>query len=114
MHLNEALQAIRWEAPSPSAIRPPTDPGRRGNLRQELFRGRHFRLSRLELGEPLKLSSDGRSFQALFANRGGLQVTGGGVPVMLHQATSCLLPAGLREALLEPASSGATVLVITI
>jgi mannose-6-phosphate isomerase len=102
LHLAQALETIRWNDP-PAEVARPRLVGQRGrNARWEILAGAHFHVERLALGEAAREEHDGRSFHALFVERGRIDVLGGGETLTLEPGESGLIPAGLSEYCLQP------------
>jgi len=114
LHLAQALETIRWGHVPVYVARPRRIEERGKNSRWDILSGLHFHVGRLELGEASTETHDGRSFHALFVERGGIEVLGGGETLALATGESGLIPAGLSEYSLRPAAGPASVIVISL
>jgi mannose-6-phosphate isomerase len=114
LHLAAALETIRWNDPPAETVHARLAWQRGMNARWEILAGDFFRVARLVVGEELLVTSDARSFQALFVESGSVVVRGGGAEMALERGASALLPAGLAECLLRPDGGPAGVVVTTL
>jgi mannose-6-phosphate isomerase len=103
LHLAQALETIRWNHTPAYVARPRRIEQRGRNTLWEILSGIHFHVGRLELAEVSRETHDGRSFHALFVERGRIDVFGGGETLTLESGESGLIPAGLGEYCLQPA-----------
>ena len=72
------------------------------NTRTMVLACRHFALERLDLKEPYWLAGDGRRFRVLTLIAGRLRIVAGEGVETLDAGQSCLIPAELTAARLEP------------
>ena len=114
LHIQQAFQVIDPSLPEPRMLRPPPAPQDGANHWTPVYAGRHFRVQRLDLRRPARVTMDGASFHALFEVAGRTAVSADGVIVPLDPGTSCLVPAGAEVFELELAGREATVLVTTL
>jgi mannose-6-phosphate isomerase len=80
----------------------PVSLGAGADRRTFVFACRYFALERLDLGEPTTLRPEGERFYVLSCIEGGCHVSGGGEEVVLRPGLTCLVPAEVAEARLEP------------
>lgn len=106
LHLEKALQVIRWEDTGEPKTRPVPRINADGTTSMELVASPYFRLERLDLAGPLTCRHDGRSFHVLFASGMALNVEHAGGSVEVPFGRSCLIPAALREYRLLPLAAG--------
>ena len=114
LHIQQAFQVIDPALPEPRMLRPPPAPAAGANHWTPIYAGRHFRLQRLDLRRPARITMDGSSFHALFVAAGRAAVTSAGSTVALDPGTSCLVPAGAEVFDLEPAGGDVDVLLTTL
>ena len=82
--------------------------------RWEIYTSPYFRMERLTLRGPLDVAPDPATFHALFCAEGAVQLASGESVVALKAGTSCLVPASLPGYQLQPETSEAMVLRITV
>ncbi len=109
LHVEQALQAINWDltgSPVPPAQKPQEiQPGLKIRL---LLDTPHFHVEEWTISGPCDMSHDGSGFRILFPVDGAIRIRTPGQPAMiLQRATTCLMPAILNHAALQPADEGA-------
>jgi mannose-6-phosphate isomerase len=113
LHWKEALQAIRWDVSANPKVQP-REMGRKGsNGFWEVLSCPYFRLERMLLGEALNRENSGPSFEILFLASGKANIRWVGSSEALERGASCLIPAALKNYILEPVDAPAEVLRIT-
>ncbi|MDD5705606.1 MAG: class I mannose-6-phosphate isomerase [Kiritimatiellae bacterium] len=114
LHLDAGLAAIDWslEPPRPQPPPPATANGR--NRWRNLVASPYFQLRRLHLDTEATLTPRGRSFWALFTERGTVEVTVGTHTELLAAGDSCLIPAAAASCRLRPCDPSTALLVTTI
>lgn len=111
LHLDKALEVIRWNAaPQAPLILPPPEPIN-GNTRQPIHSCPYFRVTRWQLQTPQILDTQQRSFAALFVASGSAHITHNSHHETLPCGTSCLVPAATGTYQLSPGPNGASILL---
>ena len=113
LHLKEALQVIRWDVSANPKVQPRELESHGTNRFWEVLRCPYFRLERMMLGEALNRENSGSSFEILFLTSEKANIRWGGSSETLERGASCLIPAALKNYILEPADAPAEVLRIT-
>ncbi len=116
LHIEDGLLAINWHSPpvTPRQLTPAAA-STTTNRRWVAPENPVFRLEKLALSVPEPLASDGVSFRVLFVEAGAaILLSAGCHDETLHMGDSCLLPAALENAILQPAPGGASLLITTL
>ena len=114
LHLEQALQVIRWNDGAPVKTDPHPSTDATGNTGTELVTCPYFRLERLEFNSPLVVEHDGTGFQALFTSTNPVEVMTAAGTVTVGRGRTCLIPAALNRYTLRPLSGRAEVLRISL
>jgi mannose-6-phosphate isomerase len=112
LHLEQALQVIRWQDNAPAAVEPRRLDTPGPNVCSELMQSPHFRAFRLDLTEPEHTLNDGTSFHVLFMVEGRAEVRAAVGAESIDPGASCLMPAALGAYELAPVGGAASVIRI--
>lgn len=106
LHVEKALEAIRWEDDGPEARIVPW-PGRlpSGRATEQLHDGPYFRVERGDLAGPEEFPENPRTFEAWFLETGRAALSWAGGALRLTAGRTALVPAGLPWRL-EPETAG--------
>ena len=110
LHLEKGLATIDWMLPAPK----PRHTGVGLVSDAAVVTCRFFCLKKLLLREDRNVTMDGRSFHAMFVEKGGAILCCGGECVRLAQGSSCLVPAAAGAYTLKPDGASAIVLRTTL
>lgn len=110
LHLEKGLATIDWSLPAPK----PRHTGVGLVSDASVVTCRFFCLKKLLLREERNVAMDGRSFHALFVEKGGATVRCGCECVRLAAGSSCLVPASAGAYALKPEGASAVVLRTTL
>ena len=112
LHWKEALRVICWDASAPHKIQPHERGSRGTNRLEEVLRCPYFQMERMMLNEALNWEKTRAGFEILFAASGGIMIRETGSSATLERGASCLIPASLKNYILEPTDTPAEVLRI--
>ena len=96
LHLEAALKTIRWDDDADPIISPQTHVSTEGISHQEWMLSRHFRLEKISFSVPVPVSLSGKTFHALFVEKGSGFIEWEGGREELNAGESLLVPAGLK------------------
>ncbi len=94
LHLEQALASIRWDDAGP-AVLPPLAGAGDAEAWQERLVTSHFRLEQRSFSGALACATRGRSFHAVFVERGEVRVEANGVVAGAAAGTTLLVPAAV-------------------
>lgn len=111
LHVDQAIQVIRWDDAGHPVVAPKQLPGSRGGKRWELYESAYFRMERWRLTDPCREPAAPESFRVLFQAEGSTRLNWGGESLVLPAGASCLIPAAHPAFDLEPLDPGTLVQV---
>jgi mannose-6-phosphate isomerase len=112
-HVEQAMRTIRWDDTSSARIAPGPILEQGANTIRDRIACPCFRVEELNLLEPLAVNHSGNSFHILFVVSGGVRVRGSGPETDLPAGSTALIPAAVRDYLLEPLQENAAVIRIS-
>lgn len=113
LHVEQAIQVIRWDDASPPLAVPRLLEKNDGGERWEILTSPYFRMEQLRLTAPWAWPMDLQTFRVLFVERGSVDVLGPYGTERIQRGTTLLIPAACPELTLTPVSGLARVLVMT-
>jgi mannose-6-phosphate isomerase len=114
LHVEEALQVIRWDDRDPVVLSPRPMPSVAGAALEEIVARRHFRVERMRLNAAIRCANDGSSFHAVFVARGAIGAESKEGAARGAAGTTLLLPAALSEYRLAPEAGPAELLRVSV
>ena len=114
LHGEEALRVIRWDASAHRKTQSHEPDSRGANRFWEVLRCPYFRMERMRLSEVLNRENTGSSFEVLFAASEKIMIRWDRSSESFERGASCLIPASLKNYMLEPIGAPAEVLRITV
>lgn len=115
LHVARAMEVIDWHAPEMSLLTPYAMPSSvPENLRERVLRSDYFTMERWTLRAREPFEADGKSFRAIFAASGSLQLSWCDGSLTVPFGRTCLIPASLGAFSASPAAdspSGTSVML---
>jgi mannose-6-phosphate isomerase len=114
LHVDQALQVIRWKDEAPVKVLPGPSTERPGVKITNLVSCPYFQLERIEFADKFTVRHDGSTFHALFTMDARLEIRTDSSTVQVPQGRTCLIPAALKAYTLAPLKGNDRVLRISI
>ena len=109
LHLEQALQVIKWNDPTPSLTQLTcVEDG--ANSSEQVLACPYFRIIRLRLTDTRNAQNDGSTFHCYFAARGSVRIDCDAGTTIVPHGRSVLLPAALPAYALSPIADDAVLL----
>jgi mannose-6-phosphate isomerase len=114
LHVEQALQTIRWDDAAPALTPTEPAPGEPGCRILPRLLCPYFIIDELSVREPLELRGQGDSFQAFFTVSGGIRLRTESGEFRLPEGRTGLLPALARACTVRPEGAEARLLRISL
>ncbi len=112
LHLEQALEVIRWDDQSDTRLHPTPLENRPELTSERLIACPYFRVDRLHLSDYTALARYSDGCNIVFVISGEVRITAGGQSVSVPAGTTCLIPAACGGCYLEPLNGPAHLLRI--